>query len=70
MDPGKTSWRIVPKEYAHVRSQDLDHFKNWFVATEAAGHYVLGTFWEGEQYWAEGLTDKQLERKFVKGLER
>lgn len=70
VDPGKTSWRYVPKKYEHVLSQDFKFFENWFVAEKSAEHFVLGAFWEGDQYWAESLKNEQLERKFVRSLKR
>lgn len=73
VDPGKYFWQYVPNRRGCDRAlgREFKHFDHWFVAREPRDeHHVLAAFLEGDHYWAESLTDAQLQRKFVRSMKR
>jgi len=73
VDPGMTSWQYVTSrgmQCDRALGEDFKFFSNWFEVGTTDEHFYLGSFWEGDQYWAEALTDLELGKKFAKSLER
>jgi polyamine oxidase len=75
IDPGMTSWTWVDSRQQCDRElgEEFRYFSDWLDLSafkEDTEHFILQSFWTSDKYWAESLSDKQLEKKFVSSLER
>eukprot|EP00587_Corethron_hystrix_P002348 CAMPEP_0113316460 /NCGR_PEP_ID=MMETSP0010_2-20120614/11726_1 /TAXON_ID=216773 ORGANISM="Corethron hystrix, Strain 308" /NCGR_SAMPLE_ID=MMETSP0010_2 /ASSEMBLY_ACC=CAM_ASM_000155 /LENGTH=558 /DNA_ID=CAMNT_0000173179 /DNA_START=151 /DNA_END=1824 /DNA_ORIENTATION=- /assembly_acc=CAM_ASM_000155 len=75
IDPGKNFWiRAIPRKNCvrdpgHVFKEsevwrDMSHSRN------GKTHYILESLFGGDRYWAQDLSDKEMEELFLRGLKK